>query len=292
MDMKSDSDFRQHPLLSIIIATFNAEHDIAKALDSIFSQSFTNFQLVIMDAMSSDGTISIINKSCDGDKRLTLVQSKDKGIYDAMNKGVGYAAGDWLYFMGADDTLANNRVLDAVSAYLVSENDVVYGDSYWMPEQVKEEGEWLPAILIKRNINHQRIFYRKTLFANYGFYNIEYLYANWIVNIRLFCNKAVNKKYVKLDVANYNSGGFSSNRGDELFWKNWDGIILNNFRPLLSKKEVYGSLNIYCRYLIDRGEFKSAFKIMLKNFKHTYSIGFINLVLAYFLQTRLRPKIS
>ena len=268
------------------------KRDIAKALDSIFSQSFTNFQLVIMDAMSSDGTISIINKSCDGDKRLTLVQSKDKGIYDAMNKGVGYAAGDWLYFMGADDTLANNRVLDAVSAYLVSENDVVYGDSYWMPEQVKEEGEWLPAILIKRNINHQRIFYRKTLFANYGFYNIEYLYADWIVNIRLFCNKAVNKKYVKLDVANYNSGGFSSNRGDELFWKNWDGIILNNFRPLLSKKEVYGSLNIYCRYLIDRGEFKSAFKIMLKNFKHTYSIGFINLVLAYFLQTRLRPKIS
>ena len=95
------------PFISIIIPTFNAESTILKALESILQQTFKDFEILIIDGLSKDKTIEIVENL--KDSRIKIHSDKDIGIYDAMNKGIHYAQGKWLYFIGSDDYLYNNE---------------------------------------------------------------------------------------------------------------------------------------------------------------------------------------
>ena len=83
------------PLFSIIIPTYNSEKSIEQCLKSIFSQSFDSFQVLIIDGLSTDKTIQIVEAYSQIDKRLSFFSEKDKGVYDAMNKGISKATGEW-----------------------------------------------------------------------------------------------------------------------------------------------------------------------------------------------------
>ncbi len=270
--------------LSIIITTFNSEKYIPAIVNNIKAQTFNDYELVIIDNVSADNTIALIKEFADN-INVNIISEKDKGIYDAMNKGISNAKGEWLYFMGTDDCFADEDVLQNVYPFLKKENDVVYGDSIWMPENIKEEGEWGYPVFINRNINHQRIFYRKELFQQYGALNLKYKIASdHEMNIRFFCNSAIRKKYVPVTIATFHSGGFSSNKTDELFWEDWDEIVLKNFRPYLSKKIIYGNLGTYIRYLTVKKQYRKAMWILGKQFYHTRSLGFLKLMGTYFLR--------
>ena len=95
----------ERPIISIIIPTYNVESTIGTVLESITAQTFRGYEVVIVDGVSKDGTAEIVARYAAGNPAIRWVQEKDKGIYDAMNKGVGLARGEWLYFLGADDTL-------------------------------------------------------------------------------------------------------------------------------------------------------------------------------------------
>lgn len=254
------------------------------ALESILQQDAANIEVLLIDNSSTDG-ISDYTANLNGRQSpIKLIVGKDKGIYDAMNKGIQLAAGKWLYFMGADDTIADDNVLQQILPELTEANDIVYGDCIWMPEGRKEEGEWSYHRFITANINHQRIFYKKSLFEKYGFYNIKYsIAADHELNIRFFCNKAIQKKYLPLTISRYHSGGFSAQKFDEAFWNDWDDIVLKNFKPYLPKKIIYGSLGTYIRHLADKGNFKKAISLLCKNFYHTRSLGFAKLMAQYLL---------
>lgn len=89
------------PLVSIIIATYNSELDIAKCLQSVTNQSYKNIEIIIMDGGSSDKTLDIAKSF--KDDRIKIVSEKDRGIYDARNKAVDLSIGDWVAFIGSDD---------------------------------------------------------------------------------------------------------------------------------------------------------------------------------------------
>jgi len=84
------------PYLSIIIPTYNCENTISNCLNSILTQSYVDFEILIIDGASKDTTLEILKKY--DDKRLKIVSEPDKGIYDAMNKGLKIANGNWIYF--------------------------------------------------------------------------------------------------------------------------------------------------------------------------------------------------
>src|SRR5688572_23331397 len=100
------------PMFSIIIPTLNSEAHIRRSLESVLHQSFPNFEILIVDGLSVDQTLSIVQQ--ENDARITTYSEKDHGIYDAMNKGITLAKGKWLYFLGSDDVLYDNNVFQDV----------------------------------------------------------------------------------------------------------------------------------------------------------------------------------
>lgn len=114
-------------LVSIIIATFNSEKTLPKALNSVLNQSFESWECVIVDGVSKDGTIDIIKDYCAKDKRFRYISEADNGIYDAFNKGWKMAEGEWIYYLGSDDLLLGEALENFVMN--VDESDVIYGNT-------------------------------------------------------------------------------------------------------------------------------------------------------------------
>ena len=105
---------KSHFKFSIIIPTFNSEKTLDIALSSIVVQSYQNFEVLIIDGLSTDSTIDIAKKHQKVFPNIKIKSEKDNGIYDAMNKGIALAKGEWLYFMGSDDSLYNDDVLNQI----------------------------------------------------------------------------------------------------------------------------------------------------------------------------------
>ena len=119
----------QNPLFSIIIPTFNSSKTLKECLDSLFEQSFNSYEVLIIDSVSTDATLSVLKEYTSKYPNIKVYSEKDNGIYDAMNKGMSLAKGDWLYFLGSDDTFYNSRVLSHVSnAIGNTTKKVVYGN--------------------------------------------------------------------------------------------------------------------------------------------------------------------
>lgn len=191
--------------------------------------------------------------------------------------------------MGSDDLFYDNLVLKNIFQNLDDKTDVVYGDVCWRPSGIIEKGEWTPEIFINTNINHQRIFYRKSLFEKIEHFNINYkIAADHELNVRIFCNDKIRKQYLSIIVAKYNSQGFSANKTDEKFWEDWDRIIYKNFKTILPRKLIFGSLGTYCRHLIEKKQFFKALKITAKVFINTLSFGFILLMIKYTLKSKIK----
>lgn len=99
--MGQEINMDKNPLISIIIAVYNGEEYLDRAINSVLSQSASNYELIIIDGNSTDSTIDIVKKY--RSYISTFISEKDKGIYDAWNKGIKVAKGEWICFIGADD---------------------------------------------------------------------------------------------------------------------------------------------------------------------------------------------
>ncbi|NJL12522.1 MAG: glycosyltransferase [Microscillaceae bacterium] len=98
-----------YPKISIVTPSYNQGQYIEEAILSVIGQNYPNLEYIIIDGGSTDNTIEIIKKY---EKHITYwVSEKDKGIYDAMNKGIDVATGEWIYFLGTDDLLSDNILI-------------------------------------------------------------------------------------------------------------------------------------------------------------------------------------
>ncbi|MBV4191775.1 glycosyltransferase, partial [Bacteroides fragilis] len=113
------------PLITVITVCYNAISDIEKTILSVIHQLYSNIEYVIIDGGSVDGTIEIIEKY--HDKISYWISESDKGIYDAMNKGVDKATGEWVCFMNAGDTFYSPDTILSVSDCFCHQYDIVYG---------------------------------------------------------------------------------------------------------------------------------------------------------------------
>ena len=117
-----------NPKVSIIIATFNSEKTLKRAMDSVLNQNFQDWECVVVDGASKDGTIDIVKEFVAKDLRFRYISEPDHGIYDAFNKGWKLATGEWIMYLGSDDEYTKDGIK------VLMENcdgaDVVYGDTY------------------------------------------------------------------------------------------------------------------------------------------------------------------
>lgn len=204
--------------ISIIVPTFNSEKVIRRCLESIVFQTFQDWEVLLIDGASKDDTVHIAESFAD--PRIRIYSEPDRGIYDAMNKGIDKATGDWLYFLGSDDNLYDEHVLDFVANELDDKYDVVYGEvDSSLPDC--HRGEWNLETL-HANRCHQCIFYHHSFFSNGLRYNLRYkLLADYDLNLRWFLGKKYSSKYIPVTVAHYSMDGVSSdptNSSKDLLW--------------------------------------------------------------------------
>ena len=208
------------PYLSIIIPTRQAERTLKVALDSILEQSFANLEILVMDSVSTDNTLAIAREAADGDGRVLVFSEPDKGVYDAMNKGIQRARGEWVYFLGSDDRLHDEKVLKDVFSLPDKDGyDLLYGNVVGPSYRGAYDGVFTYEKLLIRNVSHQACFYRRSLFVRLGDYKLRYrAYADWEFNIRCFSDPRVRIRFVDRVIASFGPGGLSS-RHDVPFLK-------------------------------------------------------------------------
>ena len=204
------------PFFSIIIPTFNSEKTLQSTLNSILEQVFTDLEIIIIDGMSGDATVALIEENFRKDRRIRYVSEADHGIYDAMNKGIDMAKGQWIYFLGSDDYLSGKNVLQVVNDSLKDcKCDFFYGQV--LMKGVKYDGPLSLEKLLVKNISHQAIFYRRQIFEKNGKYNLRYkFHADWEFNIRYFLKVEEDVQYEDILIANFGAGGVSAEH-DVLF---------------------------------------------------------------------------
>ena len=203
-------------LLSVIIPTYNSKETIERCLKSLIFQTYQNFEICIIDGGSSDKTIDKVINFRSHFKNIRIISESDKGTYDAMNKGIDIAQGDWVYFLGSDDEVYDENVFsDIFRADLEKNFGILYGnvhingDTSWAKDGQLYDGEFLIQKLLTRNICHQAIFYRRKLFNKLGKYNLRYpICADWELNLRFF--PKTKSKYLDRTIATFHGGGISS----------------------------------------------------------------------------------
>tara|TARA_R110000772_G_scaffold113092_1_gene217388 strand:+ start:825 stop:1550 length:726 start_codon:yes stop_codon:yes gene_type:complete len=209
------------PLISVIIPTYNSSSTLDMALSSIVNQTYRNIEVLIIDGMSTDSTLGIARRYQKEHQNVVITSARDKGIYDAMNKGVELANGEWIYFMGSDDTFYVDDTLNEFYNICCKSNaDIIYGNVYSSRFNGIHDGEFTNSKLTKKNICHQAMFFNKSIFKKKGKFNLKYkAHADWDFNISCFFSNRIKNQYYDFVVANYADGGFSSLNFDERFDK-------------------------------------------------------------------------
>lgn len=227
------------PLLSIIIPAFNSAQSIGRSLESIAAQTFTDYEVIVQDGSSNGDTETAVEKFLEGRSGfpLLLYRERDRGVYDAMNKAMLKASGEWLYFLGSDDELFNNQILATVlSAQNTVDCDVIYGnaeiigDSIWAKSGTIYDGPFDLPMLLSKNICHQAIFYKSDFARKVGEYNTDYVVCgDWDFNMR--CWAQTKFKYIDVTVAKFIAGGLSSTEPqDAQFYRDFGANVLRYFR--------------------------------------------------------------
>lgn len=203
--------------ISIITVCLNAKDTIEDTFLSVFNQTHEKLELIVIDGGSIDGTLEIIDKY--KEKIAHFVSEPDKGIYDAMNKGIKAASGDFITFLNANDTFYDNLVLEKVAQVLAknTEAEILFGNVECVSKNTQSseiltfEDIKTDFSLISKNLCHQSVFYHKNLFKKFGSYSLQYkICSDWDFNIKCLVKNRVQALYVNTTIAKFQLGGISS----------------------------------------------------------------------------------
>lgn len=199
------------PLITVVTVVFNGQIALEETILSVINQKYENIEYIIIDGGSSDGTLDIIKKY---DSKIDYwISEKDSGIYDAMNKAITIASGDWLIFIGSDDELIIS--IDSLVNKMIDHKSVYYGDVILKKTKLVSGGKFNKYKIMQRNICHQAIFYpRYVYFSNFYDVNVGML-ADYKYNLMLF-GRDINFKYVPVTISCFNEEGLSS--GDQTYF--------------------------------------------------------------------------
>tara|TARA_B100000579_G_scaffold372996_1_gene336429 strand:+ start:337 stop:1089 length:753 start_codon:yes stop_codon:yes gene_type:complete len=208
----------KNPVFSIITATYNSESTISETIDSLLSQDFNNFEILIIDGVSADNTLKIISNY--NDSRINICSEKDKGIFDALNKGVNKSNGKFIGFLHSDDTFTDNTVLSNIYNAFQNGIDGVYGNLNYVSSLNHEKiiRNWISCPfsynLLKKGWMppHPTLFLKKDIYKKYGNFILEYkVSSDYDFILRIFKKRDLSFKYLNKKLVNMKTGG-NSNR--------------------------------------------------------------------------------
>ena len=231
--------------ISIITVVRNAVSTIQDTIRSVASQNYKNIEHIIIDGASTDGTLDVLEKH--HDKFSCVISEPDCGIYDAMNRGIQVAAGDFLGFLNSDDVYADDSVVSRV-VNVVKEHKVeaVYGDLvYVSPINLERilrhyDSSWFNSDMIAKGYMpaHPTLFLSKLIFKKYGYFKIDYaIAADFEFVARIFGKNCVSYHYLPKIMIKMRQGGVST--------KGWRSTWILNKEILRACKENEIDTNIF-----------------------------------------------
>ncbi|WDF47292.1 glycosyltransferase family 2 protein [Chryseobacterium sp. KACC 21268] len=199
--------------ISIITVAYNNRFGLEETIKSVTTQDFKDFEFIVIDGNSNDGSKELLeNYSAQIDY---WVSEPDKGIYNAMNKGIRKASGEYLIFMNSGDRFSAPDILSKIIPHFNGE-DIVYGNAYYELENRKKYEYKIPAkitigSLIKEPICHQSAFFRKELFEKYGLYDENNKIASdWTFMMDIFVHHNISQKYINEFISIFEKIGIST----------------------------------------------------------------------------------
>ena len=269
--MKSaESDIK----LTIVIAVFNGAETLQQCIDSVSNQTFQRKELIIIDGGSTDGTIDVIKNN---ESKIAYWESKpDRGIYHAWNKALRHAKGRWLYFLGSDDYLWSNQVLETIAKYLESSSvNIVYGQVNVIDRSGKIVGTYgEPWEKVSKSFQevmslpHQGVFHNMKLFKIYGNFDEKFKICG---DYDLLLRDLNNHSALFIDnliVAGMRHGGVSSNAVYTLQALSEIGqICKKNGVSGLRLKWRWTYSKAYIRYLINKTLGESITKKIVNSYR-------------------------
>lgn len=203
--------------VSIITATYNSERTIKDTLSSVKQQSYKDVEHIIIDGASTDKTINLLDLYGHiGPK----VSEADKGIYDAMNKGVEIAGGDIIGILNSDDFYADNRVIEkVVKTFETTGCDAVYGDLVYVDgkQSQKVVRRWVSGNYNRKLFSqgwmppHPTVFIKKEVYEKYGLFNVKFKSSSdYELLLRLMFVKKIKVSYIPHVLVHMRTGGQST----------------------------------------------------------------------------------
>jgi glycosyltransferase involved in cell wall biosynthesis len=203
------------PRVSVITVVYNNAADIERTMLSVLNQTYTNIEYIIIDGLSTDGTLDIINNY--KSRLAKFISESDKGIYDAMNKGLKMATGDYVLFMNSGDELYATDTVQKIFA-IEPDADIYYGETEIINNQGESKGQrrhkapeqftWR-GFSLGMSISHQAIYIKRDLIE---LYDPKYQLSgdiDWIIRAAKKAKKIAN---TRMYVAKYLSGGMSKKK--------------------------------------------------------------------------------
>lgn len=181
------------PKLSIITINYNNLYGLKETIDSVISQTFTDFEWIVIDGGSTDGSRELIERF--QNHFVYWCSEPDKGIYNAMNKGISHSKGDWFLFLNSGDCILNNTILDKIFTQDYT-SEIIYGDVLYTSTRgdftVTFPSELTLSYLLQMFISHQSSLYRRELFDT-NMYNESFrIVSDWLFHIQMILQ---NRKF-------------------------------------------------------------------------------------------------
>ena len=208
--------------ISIITATYNSGKTLRDTIQSVLSQTYQDIEYLIIDGGSTDNTMDIVRKyEPQFDGRLKYISEPDKGIYDAMNKGIRMANGEYVGILNSDDYFTSPDVIENAVATIneVDDIDAVYGDIHFInsnnPDRCVRYYSskmfspfWLRFGFMPA---HPSFYCKRSVFDKAGLYRLDYkIGADYEMMVRLFKKQHIRAKYIKKDFVTMRTGGAST----------------------------------------------------------------------------------
>ena len=198
--------------LSIITINYNNLEGLKKTIDSVISQTFSDYEWIVIDGGSTDGSCELIEQN--QNHFAYWCCEPDKGVYNAMNKGLSHAQGDYMQFLNSGDWLYERTTLEKVFTQIDNKYDIYYGDMVQVNDGDKLNPITYPDELgffffPYNNICHQSTFYRRTLFDNNPYDETFWIVSDWAMNLNLLF-KGYTFKHIEQIIVYYDNRGKSS----------------------------------------------------------------------------------
>lgn len=232
--------------LSIITVNLNNAAGLKATLESVAVQTCQEFEHIIIDGGSSDGSVpiirsyeeTIITNRFNGKTQYPLcswVSEQDKGIYDGMNKGITRATGEYVYFLNSGDTLTNNIIIRNLLKELDSEDDIYAARINFTDANGKYHADYQPSMqkvslynYLQQGIPHQAAIIKRALFSQYGLYDLQYrIVADWEFFLRVLVLHNASLRYIDKTITNFDGTGLTSKHGGEMM-REIDTVLRNS----------------------------------------------------------------